>query len=246
MYAARAADVRSILMNHIKKIATILLLLCCCLVSFAQTRRRTRDSLPPRPAPTNQTPATPSVDQNGRFEGQVYTNTALGFSLTLPEGWQPQDTETQRRFAEGAAQRAQQYGGQSPAAQASVKRTSVLMIAVKPTEGITNPSVIIAAEDIALYFNVRTPKQYIEQMRTISRNTPMVVGENVTTETVGGAMFGVVDVDFLNAPQPGRAVVKQRYYVTIRKNHAIAMILTYHGPEELQACLDVVKSFKAQ
>jgi len=218
----------------------------CATISVAQSKRSpSTQPPPPRPAPTSTDlkPATIAVDVTGSFAGQSYTNRALGFGLTLPPGWQAEDREVQNRFAEKVSQKAaENTAGRQPAAQASVARTTLLFVAVKPTDGKTNPIILAMAEDIALVFNIRTSRQYLEATRSSNASmTPLVFDDQITTEKISGVEFGMLAAN----PKDSTAYsARQRYYVTLRHNHAIAFVLTFRGNEELQACLEVLNSLK--
>lgn len=101
-------------------------------------------------------------------------------------------------------------------------------------------------EDISLAFNVRTLAQYLENMRRASESTPLKFDEQTTIEEIGGIKFGVVGAAPRNPVSVPSATVQQRYYITLRKNHALAFILTYDGAEQLQACREILNSLKFQ
>jgi hypothetical protein len=184
------------------------------------------------------------VDISGGFNGPTYTNNALGFTVTLPLGWQVQDREVHEQFAESATKKTEEITEGKPGAQASVERTKLLFIALKPTDGLTNPSVVAMTEDLTLVFNIRTPRQYLESMRQVAANSPLVFDDQITTEKINGVEFGVSGAaprDTMSAPSPG---IRQRYYVILQKNRALGFILTYDGNEQLRACMDMLNSFK--
>jgi hypothetical protein len=225
------------------------LLLCFCSVaSVAQSRRTTRKQIPPpsppRPIAAEAKPPTVKVDVDGQFNGSTYTNEALGFALTLPQGWQAQDTGVKQKFAESTGRATGEVSKDQAEAQASVERTTLLLIAIKPTGGRVNPSVVGMTEDISVIFNVRTVEQYIDSVRRVSEATPLKFDDKSTTEEIGGIKFGVVGAvprDPATTPSP---TVRQLYYITLRKNHALAFILTFDGEEQLQACREILSSLK--
>lgn len=217
----------------------------CATVSIAQSKRGpSTQPPPPRPAPTptDFKPASVAVDVTGSFTGQEYVSPALGFNLTLPQSWQAEDREVQTRFAERASEKvAENAAGRQPAAQASVARTTLLFVAVKPTDGKTNPIIMAMAEDIALVFSIRTSRQYLEATRSSNAGiTALVFDDQITTEKIGGVEFSMLGA----SPTVATSPLRQRYYVTLRHNHAIAFVLTFHGDEELRACLEVLNSLK--
>jgi len=232
-------------------IILFMLLACCASASFAQSNRAPAARPSPSPAPPpDPLPATQQtgvrLDVTGKFNGLVYTNSALGFTLTLPPGWQVQDSDVQQQFAEATTKKAAEVKEGRAAAQASLSRTTLLFIVIKPTDQRINPTIIGLAEDIRLAFSTRTVHQYLESMRSISIDSPFVFDANSTTERINGVEFGLLGSTPKEPHAPAMANLRQRYYVIIRRNHALGFILTYDGPEQLQACMEVLNTFKLQ
>lgn len=133
------------------------------------------------------------ADVSGKFEGQTYVNKTLGFILTLPPGWQTQDTDVQQQLIDVARERMQERAQKSdPAVQravrASFSRTTMLLVAVKPSEDKISPNIMAVAENIAIALSVRTPRQYLEQVRrtnTIGESLSAFEDE-IKTEQIGG------------------------------------------------------------
>jgi len=186
------------------------------------------------------------VDATGKLNGSVYTNDALGFTLTLPAGWEAQDREVQQRFAEAVTEKTDEITKGEAGARASVSRSTVFLIAVKPTDDRTNPAVVGMIEDIRLAFSVRTPRQYLENIRAASQNTPLIFDDKSSTEQINGVEFGMIGAGPKDPKASPSPTLRQRYYVTLRKNHAVIFILTYDGDTQLQACLEMLNSLKLQ
>lgn len=221
-------------------ITALCLLLCCASLSVPQSRRAaTARPIPPPPPPK----PVATEDVSGTLEGSTYTNKFFGFTLTLPDGWQAQDKDVQQQLTRRAREKAKEFKSvDQRAAQSSVPGPTLLLLAIKPTNGATNPIFFAAAENIALAFNIRTPPQYIAQVRRYEKESPVVMEDKVTTERVGGVEFAVVGIRPRDPTHAASATVQERYYVTLRKNHAISFVLTYHTPDQMQACLDVLNS----
>ncbi len=193
------------------------------------------------------------ADVSGKFEGQTYVNKTLGFILTLPPGWQTQDTDVQQQLIDVARERMQERAQKSdPAVQravrASFSRTTMLLVAVKPSEDKISPNIMAVAENIAIALSVRTPRQYLEQVRrtnTIGESLSAFEDE-IKTEQIGGLEFAFLGVHPRNPQLAASSTVQQRFYVMMRKNYAVLFVLTYGTPEQLESCLDVLKSLKVQ
>ena len=181
------------------------------------------------------------MDAKGSFDGQVYTNKVLGFSLTVPEGWQFQDPETQTQFAARATERSAEMAQNSAGAKASLNRTKLLFILVRPTMTATNPTIVGMLEDVALAFNVRTPEQYLMAARNAIANNPTLLFDSYTTsEKVNG-----IDFSWMGAhPKNPSVNVAQRYYATLQNHQAIGFVMTFHSADELEWCLQVLQGIK--
>ncbi len=146
---------------------------CASITTIAQSRRTpapqssAQSPPPPRSIPLGDPKPAARADVSGKFEGQTYVNKTLGFILTLPPGWQTQDTDVQQQLIDVARERMQERAQKSdPAVQRAVRssfaRTTMLLVAVKPSEDKISPNIMAMAEDIAIALSVRTPRQYLE------------------------------------------------------------------------------------
>ncbi|HVG31999.1 MAG TPA: hypothetical protein VM911_02930 [Pyrinomonadaceae bacterium] len=222
--------------------------LCFCAVSAtrAQSGRPPAPRPTPSPAPPPAAAKPPSlrVDTTGKLNGSVYTNEALGFTLTVPAGWEAQDKEVQQQFADSVSEKSDEILKDTPSTRASVSRTTIFLIAIKPTNEKTNPAVIGMIEDIQLAFSVRTPYQYLENLRAAARNTQLVFDDKSTTEQINGVEFGLIGARPKDPNASASTTLQQRYYVTMRKKHALVFIVTYDGDKQLQACMELLNSLK--
>ena len=221
--------------------ASLCALVWCTSASVAQSQRPSKRrpfSLPP-----------PYTDMTGKFDGTTYTNKFFGFTLTLPQGWQPQDASVQQQFMEKVRQKAQLENttNQVPP-QTSMMRTTSLFLIVKPIGGEIDPIIFAMAENIAMIANMHSPQQYLERMRLASLrpNSPLLYEESPTKQTIGGVEFGMIEAILRNPTSAALITARLRYYATLRKNHALLFLLIYDSHEQLQACLDVVNSLKFQ
>lgn len=243
-----------------KTLLLLLALLGAAQVADAQARRTPRPTPPPAapPAPAAPRPANPppprqqaviGVDETGTFEGRTYANSALGFSLTLPAGWEAQDSDVQKEVLNRSADKVNEMvTTRGSKFDDSINRTKMLLIAVKPTDAAFSPSVTVMVEDIRAAIHVRTPKQYVEQMRkllSLNPNLPIkFVGEPIAS-SVAGADFSSIEA----GPSDPQATVifGQQYMVTLRKNRALVFILTYDGsPGQMKECQAVIEALRFQ
>ena len=222
-----------------KSHAVLLITLFFCATAAGQVR----DAPPSPPTPTP-TPLI-KVDLRGQFDGQRYVNEGFGFEVNLPEGWEFQNQEVNEKFAETASQKGKEFNAPPKAAEQSMSRTKILFIAIRPTNTRTNPIVLGMAEDVALAFNIRSARQYIEAMRLITNErSPIIFGDRITDETINGVEFSYVGASARDPNVMADYNIRQRYYVTFKKTTAIAFIITYHSPDELNFALEMLKTVK--
>lgn len=185
------------------------------------------------------------VDLTGGFKGQTYANKGLGFRLTLPKEWQVQDIETQKHFGQYAGQKVQDFSKNQAAVQASTERTKLLFLAIKPSEGMIKPNIVGMVEEIPLALNVKTSRQYLESMLSLSNaSSPLSFSETIETVKINGVNFSVVSAKLKESSVITTPTLVQRYYVTLHKNYAIAFILTFSGDEPEKPYLEMLNSFK--
>ena len=206
------------------------------------TDARSANDAPPDARPANDAQPVVHLDAAGNFDGTVYKNSSLGFSVTVPKGWEVQDKEVERAFASGAAEQTREIAGSEQSANESIDRTRLLFIAIKSSETNFNPSVIAMSEDISLAFDIRSSHQYIARLRSAAARTPLVFEPETADETINGVSFGVVGA--ASVSQAGK--VRQRYYVAIFKHQALLFILTFHDDAQLKTCRELLASIKSQ
>lgn len=244
-----------------KTLVTLALTLFVPTVASAQARRK-----PPRPAPVTRTEIVPApvpppqqmtapptvvlrADLSGRLDGSTYTNNLLGVQVTLPAGWQASDPGVKRQIEEQVKQEASESIQNKPASsrrelQASVARTSPLLLAIKPTDATSNPVMFLMSEDISVVPLITSPKQYAAALVRSSGDdaaSQLLFDTQLQSERIGAVEYTVATARPRDK-QSAAPGVEQRSYITVRRNHALAFILTFAGEEQRQACLDVIRA----
>src|SRR5438045_3740523 len=90
---------------------------------------QSRPGSPPPPVPAPSPVATAGgikVDVRGSFGGSVYSNKVLGFNVSIPQGWQVQDTDTRTQFATTVSEKSAAANPGKPEIKASLARTTLL------------------------------------------------------------------------------------------------------------------------
>lgn len=170
----------------------------------------------------------------GILNGNTYNNTYFGVTITVPAGWNIQDTETTAMMRErGKAMLAGDDGNFKALLDASDVTSAMLLTVFKHPLGapvVFNPGFVFVAEKVVNYPGIKTGADYLAQMRLLMGQSQVqyVFDEGVTSEMIGGMEFtaqtGSITI--------GQLKVTQKFYVSITKGYALSFILSYQKPEE--------------
>jgi hypothetical protein len=178
---------------------------------------------------------TPERIDAGSFEGSVYSNKYLGFTLTIPPNWSIQDQQTQKQLLHTGVE---VMAGDNKNMQAVLRASEVqavsLLTVFKYARGApvpSNPAIVGTAESVSHLPGMRTGGDYLFQARRLLEAGQLKHSfpREVYVQTVGGVEFHVMPTEVTLSPQ---MVVKQEYYATIRKGYAIVLILSFSTEEE--------------
>jgi hypothetical protein len=171
----------------------------------------------------------------GSFEGPVYSNKYLGFTLTIPSDWSIQDQQTQKQLMhQGVDIVAGDNKNMQAAMRASEVRTVSLLTVFKYTRGAPvsyNPGIVGTAELVSHLPGIRTGGDYLFHARRLleAGQVKYSFPREREVQTIGGAEFHVLPAEVILSPQ---IVVKQELCATIRKGYAVLLILSYATEEE--------------
>jgi hypothetical protein len=174
----------------------------------------------------------------GRFEGSVYHNDYLGFTITLPSGWSVQDPQmTQQMVRTGEQIIAGHDENMKAALEASQSRNFNLFTAFQHPLGSPvpyNPSLNVVAESVAHAPGIKTGADYLFHARRLLESGRMKFAfpREVYAETLAGAEFHVMTTEVSVPPTQS---VKQEYLATVRKGYVLLLILSYSTDEERAA-----------
>jgi hypothetical protein len=197
------------------------------------------------PAACSRAPQGSATD--GRLTGGVYTNSFFGFSFSPPAGWPDSSQaviEQARRDRSNAIAAAGNTAELQRQAAAAADSHHLLFISEKPWGGATdsNPSIIIAAEDVSGDRRIRTGKDYIVKVSRLLANSPLPYqpsGEIREVEA-GGATFGRLD---FTANIAGKTL-RQTHLARVIHAHALTFILSAGSEAELQKVEAALKSLR--
>jgi hypothetical protein len=212
-----------------------------CPPSSAQSGpKRNTDPAPPKVAYGD--PLTPKA---GRLEGSTYTNDYFGLRLTVPEGWRVAD---QQGFAQIEERGAEDLAGGSPEKQAQANATTKRVVnlitigeLVQDEKGASTAMLIIAAEPVAAWL-ITSGRDYNEVVRRQLLSTHMnyVIDDPAGSESIGGVEFAVLT----SRRETAGGVVRQKFYSTVRKGHALFIVSTYLNDKGARDIGEVLKTIK--
>jgi len=207
--------------------------------------------MPPSPEPRENGVAAPSKEElmkRGRVEGQLYSNAYFGFSLPIPEGWHIQGEESRDRIIKAGGRLIVGEDQKLKALIESPRPSSAMPLAVfrypigSPVP--FNPSFALVIEDVGGAPGIKRGSDYLYHVKRLMQAAQVkpTLGEEIYSKNLGGVDFDVLDV----ALDLGVAVVRQRYYTTIVKGHALSVIIAYNSEDDLKALTQVLDSVKFQ
>lgn len=194
-------------------------------------------SLPTADSPIKTAPASTTNAQRparfagldyGRVNGSAYMNDYFGLRLIIPFGWRVQGQEVKNMLLDKGRDLIQTNNAQANAQMdRSLSNTVNLLTVFKYAIGSSadfNASLICGAEWLA------NPSMTADQYMAAARRTMALSSEKyyfrpVTTETIGGQAFAVMEVEMDSA-------IRQKYYAAIKKDYALFFILTYANEED--------------
>jgi hypothetical protein len=174
-------------------------------------------------------------------DGKLYINKFFRLTVQKPSSWYAQDMEESTvMHKQGGKLMAGDDKKMQALADASKPIPLFSFFEVKPgTIGRLNPNVIGVAEKIPFFVKVKTGCDYLEKASKIASKSQVRIafGKKCSSRTINGNTFNTMDAQI----SMNGVVIKQRYFVALRKNHAISMIQTFAEPED-EAKLDKVVS----
>ncbi|MDQ6653452.1 MAG: hypothetical protein M3Y84_11985 [Acidobacteriota bacterium] len=128
--------------------------------------------------------------------------------------------------------------------EAAVDRTiNLLTISKVPlgTPGQLNALFMTLAEPVPLS---ATGQFYIEKLKSVLQQStvPLTFVDDQQVETINGVQFHTLTITI----RPGESVVRQKYYVVIKKGYALGLITTIISDSDTEAMNGILKSVTVQ
>lgn len=180
----------------------------------------------------------------GTVENGIYSNKFFNFDLSFDKDWSVQSKE---EMAEMSKIGQDILIGESESLKKNFKASQVNVAELfgvfkfpVGTVSVYNPSLIINAENLKDFPDVRKPKDYMDSVRNLLDQAPftLIYKKKLYSKIIGGKEF--VAMEIYNQDYN----VTQEYFSTIHKGFAIVMVISYDDDdqkEELYKIIDNVK-----
>lgn len=182
-----------------------------------------------------QLPSAEAIAASGSFDGKLYTNSQLGFTILAPGGWSFYTTDQNKAVV--AKNRETAVKTADNTLQSSAANTQVLFQATPPSLAGQEKSALFSS-GIERLVKSTTVDTFIEANKKLVLSAPnLTLAKDKYSLTFGGVKFMAFDVEGVQ----GSRKFRQRYFATIRKNAALFFVVTLYDPKQ-----DVIIDFSLQ
>ncbi|MEO8774402.1 MAG: hypothetical protein ABI263_07075 [Gelidibacter sp.] len=180
----------------------------------------------------------------GTVENGVYANDFFNFELSFDKDWSVQSKD---QMAEMTKKGQDLITGKNELLKKNLKASQVnvaeLFAVFKfpvGTGSVYNPSLIINAENLKGFPDVRKPKDYMDAVRSLLDEAPMklIYKEQHYSKIIGGKEF--VSMEIYNQDYN----VSQEYFSTIQKGFAIIMVISYNDDAQKEELYKIIDNLK--
>jgi hypothetical protein len=180
----------------------------------------------------------------GHIENNTYFNEYFKLEMPFEPDWDVQNKEQMEQIAQMGNDYA--VGGNDSLKkvfEASQVNVAQLLLIFKHPVGSTmdfNPSMLINAENLRQFQNVRTPKGYISEAKKFLASTAInyEYRRDEYEIELGGKTFMCLEIENLDYN------IKQDYFVTLRKGFALAIIVSYDNEVDKGTLYSNLKNIK--
>jgi hypothetical protein len=192
-----------------------------------------------RPA-TTQTPAAGS----GVITDSVYRNDYFGLRITIPQGWTIQGDDVTRKVKETAKELIVPKDDQNKQdLEAAVERTlNLLTISKFPLAAPGQLNVLVMAVAEAVPLSTTGPAYMKDLKAALQQTTVPVTVVDGEVETINGVRFYTL----MATLTPGERVIRQKYYVTMKKGYALGLITSIISESDTEVVNNILKSVTIQ
>ena len=177
----------------------------------------------------------------GVISNSTYQNDYFGLRITIPPDWNIQGDDIKQKLKEGGkAVIVPKDELDRTQMEAAVERTvNLLSISKFPLgePGQFNALFMAIAEPVPLS---ETAPGYMKQLRSVLQQArvPITFVDGAETETLNGMQFYTLTVTLT----PGQSVVRQKYYVILKKGYALGLITTIISESDTDVMNGILRS----
>lgn len=169
-----------------------------------------------------------NIAASGSFDGQLYSNKLLGFTMLAPGGWRFYTPDQNNAAVTNNRERAW-AAGESSLVDSAANTQVLFQATLLPITGPDKTALFSCG--IERLNTPRTSEKYLEANKELVLRTPGVrVTRNTYAVTFGGANFAGFDVE---GAVKG-AKYRQRYIATVRRNVALFFVVTLYDNKQDQ------------
>lgn len=219
-----------------------IIVMFCGTAAHAQAGRAQQEAKPAAPASPTSTQT--SAPTSGVITDSVYRNDYFSLRITIPQGWNIQGDDVKERVKEKAKDVIVPKDDQDKhELEAAVERTlNLLTISKFPlgAPGQLNVLVMAIAEAVPL---AATGPAYMKDLKAALQQTtvPVTVADG-EMETINGVSFYTLTATLT----PGESVIRQKYYVTMKKGYALGFISSIFNESDTDLVNGIMKSVTVQ
>ena len=186
----------------------------------------------------------------GTITNSVYENKYFGMTVELPPDWAVQGQDSRQEPMDvGGELLAGDDKNLKATLKASELSTVNLFASFQHPRGTPvpfNPSILCVAERVRHLPGIKTGNDYFFHMKKLFEASQMEIhiSDDVGTETISGRTFDILRTETPLGLDP--TVVHQKYYVSIMKGYALAIIASYTTDAEDLILKGVIDSITFQ
>lgn len=180
----------------------------------------------------------------GKIENGVYDNKFFNFELAFNDQWSVQTKEEMHQMSENSrnTMAGDNQNLKSTLQASQVNVADLFSIFKVPVGSVTggNASLIINAENLRSFPNVKNPRDYMVAARQLLNQTSLklIYKKEPYTKTIGGKQF--IGMEIFNQDYN----LTQDYFVTLSNGFAISMVLSYDNAEDQQELYKMLDTLK--
>lgn len=181
-----------------------------------------------------------AIAKSGSFKGQLYTNTALGFTMLAPGGWTFYTAEQNNSLVVRNRENAEMSGDEI--LKTSAANTQVLFQAMPPQLAGRHADALFSCGVESLVKPATTEKYIAANRDLVLRRPGVTITKNIHSIKLGDVDFSTFDVEGTT----DKGTYRQKYYVAVRKNAALFCVITLYDNKQDAIVEHSLRSIKFQ